>query len=161
MKKVLVVLILLVSIAKGFSQLDEEKVDTIFVSQEELALSKDDLILKYGAEDTSRAIINMFYRERKWAQTELYIVPIALFATGYTVMYEDIKRESWESNMNTRLIQIVGVTTGILATLTCIDSASKKDIFTQKFLIQLLKSRQRGEYLPYEIWEMFKKKDFK
>lgn len=120
-------------------------------------LSKREFIAKYNTDDTTKAMINMFFRKRKAGTTQLLGIPIAF---GVMVTANFLAKDS-DQDTQDQVRQISAISASIPAVAMGIGSISNFGVYTRKKLYQSLEEYTSGKGLNEYVLLGFKKKDFK
>jgi len=126
-------------------------IDSTPIEDLDYHLSKDAFMYYYGTDDTSRAIIHLFYRKRGIAALDFIVMPIAASVLGNLM----------ETFIGNPAIIIVGT---VIATVGFwgipIYYIVQRSNYNRQKLIYVLVGRERGERVPFNILDKLRDQDF-
>jgi hypothetical protein len=136
--------------------------DTFPVSLLKHQLTKREFINNYGIDDTSRALINMFFRKRTASLLKCYAAPpvgILLAATFFDDANNSVKKTGHEEGAGGFLLG--GLLSGLTGMIILpVDGLINSITYSKKNLLSALVYRERGVPLPGKYVLQIKVVDF-
>ncbi len=152
------------TIGLSMAQENSTDPDSLFVSQRPkvevedslFKIKKADFVQQYSTDDTTAALISMFYRKRTTAKTQLGIVPITLVGGLVAqALYKDALGPGKEWVRNNALT--LG---GLISVGVSLESYMKLRVYSRKELYLALQRYKNGEGVLDEHYFQFKESDF-
>ena len=126
-------------------------------------IRQDVFLNNYGLDDTSRALINMFFRKRKIAFLESCGVPtggLILTIFMFDASTREIKKTGESGPGGTLLLS--GLLSGLTSLIIIpVDGLINNITYSRKKLLYTLVKRERGIPVPVKILAELKPKDFR
>lgn len=161
MKSVLLILFVLSFGALSFGQSQSVKADSLFdqevsVPDSLYKIKKQDFIDLYVTDDTTAALVKMFYRKRKTAKVQLVVIPVTIIVAYVAeATYDDPLGPGKEKVRNDVLTW-----GGVISAGVALESYMKLRIYTRKELYLALERYKNGGGVLDAHYFQFKESDF-